>query len=232
MRFKRSTLRYGRTPQPVTPYQKAAQVWDERLGSARVQAKNWRLMAFGCLGLSIGLAGGLLHQASRGRVTPYVVEIDSKGEIRAVGPATAAYTPTDAQIAYQLARFVEQVRSLSSDGVIVRQNWLKAYDLVSREAAVTLNDYARGADPFARVGQKTVSVEVTSAVRASSSSFQLRWEEKSFENGASVGAKRFTGLFTVSIEPPRTEEVLRKNPLGLFIVSFNWSEDVIPGEPQ
>ncbi len=35
-------------------------------------------------------------------------------------------TPADAQIAYQLARFVEQVRSLSSDAVIVRQNWLKA----------------------------------------------------------------------------------------------------------
>jgi type IV secretory pathway TrbF-like protein len=33
----------------VTPYQKAAQVWDERIGSARVQAKNWRLIAFGSL---------------------------------------------------------------------------------------------------------------------------------------------------------------------------------------
>ena len=47
--FKRSAVHYGRTPEPVTPYQKAAQVWDERIGSARVQAKNWRLMAFGCL---------------------------------------------------------------------------------------------------------------------------------------------------------------------------------------
>jgi type IV secretion system protein VirB5 len=38
MTFKRSTLRYGETPEPVTPYQKVAQVWDERIGSARVQA--------------------------------------------------------------------------------------------------------------------------------------------------------------------------------------------------
>ena len=45
MTFKRSTLRYGETPEPITPYQKAAQVWDERIGSARVQAHNWRLMA-------------------------------------------------------------------------------------------------------------------------------------------------------------------------------------------
>ena len=54
--FKRPSVRYGRTPEPETPYQKAAQVWDERIGSARVQAKNWRLMAFGCLLLSCGLA--------------------------------------------------------------------------------------------------------------------------------------------------------------------------------
>ena len=51
MLFKRSHLHYGQTEAPVTPYQKAAQVWDERIGSARVQARNWRLLAFGCLGL-------------------------------------------------------------------------------------------------------------------------------------------------------------------------------------
>jgi len=65
--FKRPSVHYGRTAQPVTPYQKAAQVWDDRIGSARVQARNWRLMAFGCLLLSGGLAAGLgaayvLHQ--------------------------------------------------------------------------------------------------------------------------------------------------------------------------
>ena len=53
--FKRSSVRYGRTPEPVTPYQKAAQVWDERIGSARVQAKNWRLIAL----CNLLLAGGL-----------------------------------------------------------------------------------------------------------------------------------------------------------------------------
>jgi type IV secretion system protein VirB5 len=50
--FKRPSVHYGRTPAPVTPYQKAAQAWDDRIGSARVQARNWRLMAFGSLTLS------------------------------------------------------------------------------------------------------------------------------------------------------------------------------------
>ena len=39
--FKRPTAHYyGEAPVPVTPYQKAVQVWDERVGSARVHAKN------------------------------------------------------------------------------------------------------------------------------------------------------------------------------------------------
>lgn len=45
--FKRPTIRYGQTPEPATPYQRAAQAWDDRIGSARVQAKNWRLAFFG-----------------------------------------------------------------------------------------------------------------------------------------------------------------------------------------
>ena len=68
--FTRSSVRYGRTPEPETPYQKAAQVWDERIGSARVQAKNWRLMAFGSLILSGCLAGGLVWQSASGTITP------------------------------------------------------------------------------------------------------------------------------------------------------------------
>jgi type IV secretion system protein TrbF len=58
MKFKRTLQRYGQMPEPVTPYQKAAQLWDERIGSSRVQARNWRLMAFSCLILSVGLAAG------------------------------------------------------------------------------------------------------------------------------------------------------------------------------
>jgi type IV secretion system protein TrbF len=226
MAFKRGNLRYGRTPQPVTPYQKAAQVWDERLGTARVQARNWRLMAFLSAGLAIGLSGGLVYVASRGLVAPYVVEIERSGAVRNIAPADGSYKPTDAQIAYHLARFVEEARSLSSDAVIVRQNWLKAYDYVTAQAAVTLNDYARGNDPFARVGRTTTAVEVTNAVRASENSFQLRWQEQSFEGGALIASKRFTGLFTLVIAPPRDEATLRKNPLGIYITAFSWGQDL------
>ncbi len=228
--FKRTTTTYGETPEPVTPYQKAAQVWDERIGSARVQARNWRFMAFGCLALAIGLSGGVIWQAGRSTITPYVVEIDTLGQTRAVGPAIAAYEPTDAQVAYHLARFIENVRSLSIDPIVVRQNWLRAYDYATDRAANTLNDYARENDPFSRVGQRTVTVEVTSIVRSSDDSFELRWREQSFENGVLANTTRYTAVLSIVLQRPRNEEALRKNPLGIYVHALNWSRDLISGD--
>jgi type IV secretion system protein TrbF len=232
MRFKRATLRYGETPAPITPYQKAAQAWDERIGSARVQAHNWRLMALGSVALSLVLAGVLFWLGRSGHAVPYVIEIDPRGGARAVGPASEVYKPSDAQIAFHLARFVENVRALSIDPVVVRQSWLKAYDFVTDRAAVTLNEYARQNDPFARVGRETVAVEITSVVRASDSSFQVRWLERVFEGGALKDTRRLTGLFSIVLTPPRTVDAVRKNPLGIYVHAFNWSQDVTSGEPK
>src|SRR3984957_16946334 len=110
--FRRPTVRYGATPEPETPYQRAGQVWDERIGSARVQAMNWRLAFFAMLALSGGLAAGLVWQSARGTVTPWVVQIDRLGQAQAVAPAVADYRPTDPQIPWHLARFIEEVWDL------------------------------------------------------------------------------------------------------------------------
>lgn len=230
MLFRRPNQRYAETPEPVTPYQRAAQVWDDRLGSARIQAKNWRLTAFACLLLSMGLAAGLVKLSSESRITPYVVEIDKLGQAQAVGPAERDWTPTDAEIAWQLARFIDDVRSLPLDPIVLRHNWLEAYAFVSDRAMATLNDFARRRDPFKAIGERTSSVEVTSVVRASPQSFQVKWTEQSFRNGTLERTERWTAILTVTIRRPTTADVLRANPLGLYIVALNWSRELDPGE--
>ena len=165
--FRRPSVRYARTPEPETPYLKAAQVWDERIGSARVQAKNWRLMAFGSLVLAGGFAAALVWQSTQGTVVPWVVQVDKFGEAQAIASAVADYKPTDPQIAWHLARFIEQVRSIPADPVVVRQNWLRAYEFTTDRGASALNDYARVNDPFAKVGKRQIAVEVSSVIRAS-----------------------------------------------------------------
>ena len=224
--FKRPSVHYGRTPEPVTPYQKAAQVWDERIGSARVQAKNWRLMAFGCLALSTGLAGSLVWQSTQGMITPWVVEVDRLGQAQRVAPANTDYQPTDPQIAYHLARFIEDVRGLPADAIVLRQNWLRAYDFTTDRGAAALNDYARTNDPFARLGKVQVSVEVSSVIRASSESFRVAWVQRAYDNGSLSSTERWTAILSVVIETPRDADRLRKNPLGVYVHAINWSKEL------
>src|ERR1700761_854794 len=197
--FNRPSVHYGKTPQPVTPYQKAAQVWDERIGSARVQAKNWRLMAFGCLLLSGGLAAALVWRSTQGTITPWVVEIDRLGEARAVAPANALYQPTDPQIAFHLARFIEKVRGLPTDGIVLRQDWLGAYDFTTDRGAAALNDYARTNDPFAKLGSIQIAVEISSVIRASPESFRVAWMERRYEGGQLAATERWTAILSVVI---------------------------------
>jgi type IV secretion system protein TrbF len=224
--FKRPSVRYGRMPEPETPYQKAAQVWDERIGSARVQAKNWRLMAFGCLMLSGGLASGLVWQSLRGTVTPWVVQVDHLGQAQAVAPADGSYQLTDPQIAFHLARFIEDVRGLPADGIVLRQDWLRAYDFTTDRGAAALNDYARTNDPFANLGKLQISIEVTSVIRASPASFRVAWIQRSYENSSLSATERWTAILTVVIDTPRDADRLRKNPLGVYVNAINWSKEL------
>ena len=224
--FKRPSTHYGKSPEPETPYQKAAQAWDERIGSARVQAKNWRLAFFGALALSGGLAGGLVWQAARGHIVPWVVQVDRLGEAQAVAPAEAGYRPTDPQVAFHLARFIEQVRAIPADAIIVRQNWLRAYEWTTDRGAAALNDYARSNDPFTKVGRQQVAVEVSSVIRASNDSFRVAWTERHYENGQLSTTERWTAILTIVIQTPRDSERLRANPLGIYVNAISWSREM------
>lgn len=224
--FRRASSRYAASPQPETPYQRAGQAWDERIGSARVQARSWRLMAFGCLALAAGSVGALAWQSERGTVTPWVVEVDALGRPSAVGPAMEGARPTDAQVAYHLAQFIADVRSVPSDPVVMRQSWLRAYDHAAGEAVLALNAYAAEADPFVRAAREQLTVEVASVVRASPRSFRVEWVERRFTGGAEAGASRWTAILAVELKPPRDPDALRRNPLGVFITALSWSKEL------
>ncbi len=224
--FKRPAVHYGKAPAAETPYQRAAQVWDDRIGSARVQARNWRLAFFGALAMSGGLAAGLVYTTARGSIVPWVVEVDKLGEAQVVAPASAGYHPSDPEIAYHLARFIEDVRSVPADPVIVRQDWLRAYDFTTTEGARALNDYARTNDPFAGVGKVQVAVDVSSVIRASPTSFRIAWTERRYEDGALAATERWSAIVTVVLQAPTTPDALRKNPLGVYVTAINWSKEL------
>ena len=226
--FNEPPVSYKPGEAPVTSYQKAGEEWDKRIGDARVQAKNWRLFAVIVCLVNGVLVCGLIYQASRSKVTPYVVQVDKGGVVQAVGPAERSnFTPNRRVIEYFLSQFVHQVRTVPTDPVVARNQWLTAYGFLRQSAANTLNEIATREQPLAKVGREAVSVQIRNVVPMSKDSYQVRWEETAFsKEGITLGTRNMTGIFTIEISPPTDEAKLKVNPLGLYIKQFSWSRDV------
>jgi len=200
--------------------------WD-RLNSAHRQVACWRLAGLGSVTLAALLGLTLAVSVVRANVTPYAVAAARHDERLAILPKKEATAPSNAEIAYVLAGFVKNVRSLSVDPVVVRANWIDALDHVTARGARTLNAYARDESPFTKIGRRTVTVVVTKVVRAAEDTFEIRWEERIFETGAAVKRERFVGAVAIVFSSPKTTTTISKNPLGLYVDRFTWWRDSI-----
>lgn len=57
-------------------------------------------------------------------------------------------------------------------------------------------------------------------------SFQVKWTESQYERGSLAGVSRWTAMLTVQVRPPRSADVLRTNPLGLYVDAIDWSREL------
>jgi type IV secretion system protein VirB5 len=208
-----------------TPYQRAGQVWDERMGLSLAHARNWRRMAFANLAVAGFLGAGWWMQAQQAVVKPFVVEVSQWGQTERITALDGRYEPTQAQISHALATWIRNVRAKSVDPIVIRQNWLAAYDYVTPKTASFLNSWAQVHDPFADVGREAVNVEVLNVVRRSDRTYDLQWRETRFVNDQQAGQERWRALITLKLQPPRTEAELLKNPLGIRIEDVSWTPD-------
>ena len=148
------------------------------------------------------------------------------GETNSLLSCASHYRPTDPQIAWHLSRFIDEVRGIPADPIVLRQNWLEAYNYVTDKGALALNDYARASDPFSKVGKIQVSVEVSSVIRASEDSFRVSWTERRYVDEALAATERWSAILTIVLETPTDADRLKKNPLGVYIHALNWSKEL------
>ena len=224
--FRRPVDRYGSSAPVESPYHRAGQQWDRRIGEPVVQARNWRAAAFCAFALAALAVGGLIYQSATQKIATYVVPIDQYARPGQIELAGRTYEPNRAQLGYFLADWVTKTRSKSIDPIVIRDNWTSAYGFVTDGAVLQLNDYAKANDPFAKAGSQAISVEIVSVLARSPATYQVQWRETTYDQGAATSTARWTGLFTTKIQPPKTEAELRKNPLGIYITTFQWSREL------
>ncbi len=214
-----------------TPYRRAREEWDSRMGSALVHAKNWRLATFASLGAVALALLGVIYLGAQPKAVPHIIEVDQLGAAVYRGPIATPgtdFTPSEASIKYQLRRFLEDTRVVSSDAIVLKHQWLDAYTLVTPRGGNMLSAFVERPenDPFRRAQEERVSIEVLSIVRASAETWQIDWRETSFDkNGNPSGAAVvWRAMVGIVVHRPKTEDEMAKNPVGLYIDEFHWDK--------
>ena len=131
-------------------YLAARREWNERYGDYIAQANNWRLIATAALGVAAVAVAGNVWQSSQSRVQPFVVEVDKLGDALAIQRADVAAPIPVGVIRAQLARYVQDVRTVSIDVQAERAFINEAYAMVDKNsgALTFLNEHFAANDPF------------------------------------------------------------------------------------
>src|SRR5260370_14362503 len=91
-----------------TPYRRARQEWDARMGSAVVHAKNWRLATFASLTAVLLATGGMIYLGAQPKAVPHIISVDRLGAASYHGPVGQADSiPADPVLTYRLRPFIE-----------------------------------------------------------------------------------------------------------------------------
>lgn len=207
------------------PYLRGRQEWNERYGSYINRAKNWRLAAFGSIGVSLILALGMVHMAGESKVEPYIVTIHD-GEAVAVGPAQAAPMPSHKIIEATLASFIQRLRIKWPDPELAQRFADETYGYVAKgtQAEQFLDIYLR--NKFSNPDDGVVgSPQVTSVSEIGKNIWQVDWKE-SITNADSTAplVKNYQAILHVKVTPPTTEQQILKNPLGIFVTQISWNQ--------
>ena len=206
-----------------TPYLSARREWNERYGDYIARARSWRWAAFGAIAVALALAIGVVWQGAQSKVVPYVVEVDKLGDAVAVARADRA-APVDVRvIKAQLAAWIVDVRSVSSDPLAQKAALSRSYATTAATATLFLNDYYRQHSPFSQ--NRTVAVSVDAVLPISNQTYQIQWSEDGRDlQGRALATTHWLASVTVAFDPPTDERGVLSNPLGLYVTGISWTQ--------
>ena len=212
----------------ANPYVEARREWNDRYLDLERERRLWQIIAGAELVVLSITAGGFVWLSLQHKIVPYVVEVDSLGAALAIKPvANGAYATDERIIRYQLAAFVRGARQVMTDRIAMKKGLEQVYAYTRGAARTYLDDYYRANNPFEIAKTYVVVPTVTSLLRVSPTSWQIRWtEEHRALDGLVLGKSQWEGIVTTDIAPPTSDDGVQVNPLGLYVVDLRWTKQL------
>lgn len=221
------------TAKANNPFLNASRQWNDYIASNISALKLWRALTATSLLIALICAFGMVYNSTKSKYIPYVIEVDKLGHVAATsGPLQISTFRNERVIRSTLATFIEDARSVTPD-IQVQANMIRRLynKLQSTDPAIlSMNEYLgaeRPNNPFTRSEKEMVSVEITSILAQSDTTYYVEWEEHIRDrSGKEKNLLHMKALITIYIIDPVnfTEEMIRDNPAGIYIQNFSWQE--------
>lgn len=191
------------------------------------QVKNWRLFAFMGLALSAIAIGGAIYIGAKSKFVPYLVEVDRLGRTVAVRALNDSDTTADPHklIYREMFELVENLRTVTTDRLANDDRIEKGLGNLTGAALTYAKSELRKAKPNEIGAIKSIQVKVKSALKLGGKSWQVEWEEHSFNlNGDATGVETWRATVQYEIVQSSEESVFRRNPLGFTVSELSWQK--------
>jgi type IV secretion system protein VirB5 len=198
----------------------------ERYGYLSQNAAQWRRISFALLLCCMACVFAVIYAARRITVVPYIVQVDEHGYEVAIEPAAPSRVDARLVIAH-IGRYVWSFKTVFNDpeAQLHLMNFVYNCTPVNTAAEKKYKEYYAANNPIAIGENETISVAVNSVLSMSESTWQAEWTEERFTvGGDKVSAKHYRGIFMTAIATPNSMREILTNPLGIFVVDFNFSE--------
>ena len=222
--------KFSDTGKPLSPAEQAREVIDRRIGGVAMQNYNWRRIALGLLVACIVLSIGLTVQSLKSQIIPYVVTVDkSTGEVEKAGAFIAQdYTPQEVEVRYFIGQFIQNARNIQLDPVQQEKMQGKAFAYLTQAAAQKYAAIQRNEGFKGKYAMYTVQTKITGIKKIpDTDSYHATWTEEEFNIASGKqDVKKYECVFAVSTIPPKDDQTLLVNPLGLYISDLNFSAEI------
>lgn len=213
---------------PDTPYHRAMQEYDERCGTAKANAANWRLIAFGLLIMCFACIGASYYFANRSVLTPYIVEVDNKtGAVISTSKIETRTVANQKEKEYFAWQVIKKARTLPKDIVVYESNWSDVYTFLDNSSSQKFNDMAIREDHKGKLmlGITTMlNLKQITQLSNNEDTYNIRWNEITYEpDGKKSSEYALEAFITIQQQSP-SEKTMYINPLGLKIKDYSMSK--------
>ena len=211
-------------------YIAARQEWDDRFAGQRKTVKYLSAITAvslltGLVGLSFGAWTG-----ARTQYVPYIIQVDELGRTeKAADPIRVGNWPK-AVVKRELELFFERLRTVSPDLSIIVENHnaIRQFLPTGSPAVQKITTYFNDVDnnPIKKAARVTISVDVLNINAVSDKTWRIEWKEDVYarQSGRLQDSKRFVATAQIDFRNPKTRELIKINPLGMFVTDIDVQE--------